>query len=121
MADLPRAIPRPRRCTILLASGRPIPELAKVLASHALIHAADGEHFRNALAAAAEACGLETLRVAEKDVAARVAERLRLSPAQLTRRVAGWRRELGAPWTADQKLAALAAWAALAGPEPSMR
>ena len=31
------------RCGLLLASGRELPELEKILASHALIHTADGE------------------------------------------------------------------------------
>src|SRR5207249_7222949 len=34
------------RCGLLLASGRALPELDKILASHALIHTADGELFR---------------------------------------------------------------------------
>src|SRR5260370_20873619 len=37
------------RCGLLLASGRPLPELEKILGSHALIHTADGELFREAL------------------------------------------------------------------------
>jgi hypothetical protein len=114
LAALSGGAVEPRRCAILLASGRPLPELAKVLASHALIHTADGEHFREAFAAAARECGLDVVRIRERDVTAELAGRLETSPAALERRVAGWRRELGPPWTADQKLAALAAWAALA-------
>src|SRR5262249_46220465 len=38
---------------LLLASGRKLPALADVLASHALIHTADGEHYRDALKRAA--------------------------------------------------------------------
>ena len=34
---------------LLLASGRPLPSLANILASHALIHTADGEFFRRAV------------------------------------------------------------------------
>src|SRR5438094_3138575 len=37
---------------VLLASGRPLPPLSKILASHALIHAAEGGFFRAALSAA---------------------------------------------------------------------
>src|SRR5215467_4932873 len=33
-------------CAVLLASGRALPSLEKVLASHALIHTAEGEFFR---------------------------------------------------------------------------
>ena len=46
------------RCGLLLASGRPLPTLEKILASHALIHTADGELFREALLHASARCGL---------------------------------------------------------------
>lgn len=109
----PDGVAQPRRCAILLASGRPLPELSKILASHALIHTADGEHFREAFAAAARECGLDVVRIREREVAAELAGKLETSTAALERRVAGWRKDVGPPWTADQKLAALAAWAAL--------
>jgi len=113
LESLPAGIPRPRRCTLLLASGRPLPELKKILASHALIHTADGEHFREAFAAGARDCGLDVIRVRERDVTAELARRLETSPEALERRVAGWRKDVGPPWTADQKLASIAAWSAL--------
>jgi hypothetical protein len=47
------------RCGLLLASGRPLPVLEKILASHALIHTADGELFREALLHASARCGLQ--------------------------------------------------------------
>src|SRR5438874_1790460 len=53
---------------VLTAAGRALPALESVLGSHALIHAADGEHFREALAAAAQARGLPVTRVRERDV-----------------------------------------------------
>src|ERR1700719_3212255 len=34
---------------VLLASGRPLPSLGKILASHPLIHTAEGEFFRDAV------------------------------------------------------------------------
>src|SRR5438270_6664021 len=37
------------RVALLLASGRPLPELSKILISHSIIHTADGEFFREAL------------------------------------------------------------------------
>jgi hypothetical protein len=37
------------RCGLVLASGRPLPPLPQILASHALIHTADGELFRGAI------------------------------------------------------------------------
>src|SRR5277367_1882285 len=47
------------RAGIIESAGRKPSLLSSILASHALIHAADGDHFRNALWAAAEQCGLE--------------------------------------------------------------
>lgn len=100
---------------LLLASGRPLPVLEKVLASHALIHAADGEHFRDALASASEACGLPVTRIPERELAERSEAALRKPAPQLQASIAGLGRFLGPPWTQDQKLAALVAWVVLAG------
>jgi hypothetical protein len=99
----------PARCGLLLAAGRPLPDLRATLASHAWIHVGDGEHFRNALADAAAACGLEVRRVRERDVAASLGR----PPDSVDEYLSGQRRLLGPPWAQDQKLAALAAWFAL--------
>jgi len=42
--------------------------LEKVLASHALIHTADGELFREALLHASNRCGLGDFRIKEKEL-----------------------------------------------------
>src|SRR5229473_5873212 len=51
------------RCGLLLASGRPLPALERILASHALIHTADGELFREAIVHASVRCGLVDFRI----------------------------------------------------------
>src|SRR5215470_10599830 len=51
------------RCGLLIASGRTLPEFEKILASHALIHTADGELFREALSRAATRCTVETVGI----------------------------------------------------------
>jgi hypothetical protein len=99
---------------LLLASGRPLPALASVLASHALIHAADGEHFRDALAQAALRRGLPLTRIPERELYAAAAKRFRTTAGAIQARVQAAGKPLGPPWTADQKLAALIAWLALA-------
>ncbi len=99
------------RCGLLLAAAGPLPDLRSTLASHAWIHVGDGEHFRGALADAAGACGLEVLRVRERDVAASLGGAGESVDGYLARQ----RRLLGPPWAQDQKLAALAAWFALRG------
>jgi len=100
---------------LLLASGRPLPALSDVLASHALIHTADGEHYRRALRDAAASLRVPLLELKEKDVWPRASKRLGRSPDRLRREVDALGKPLGPPWTADQKLAALIAWTALAG------
>jgi hypothetical protein len=102
-----------RVCGLLLASGRSLPALESILASHALIHTADGEHFRDALARASEHFRLAVIRVREKEVLERAAAALGIPVPRLQARVQELGRSLGPPWTQDQKLAALAAWLAL--------
>jgi hypothetical protein len=100
------------RCGLLLASGRPLPELPKVLASHSLIHTADGELFRAALLHAAKRCSLKPLTIKEREVLSSASRALRRDPADLTRRIADLGRPLGPPWSQDEKLATLVAWLA---------
>src|SRR5229473_265061 len=102
------------RCGLLLASGRPLPVLEKILASHALIHTADGELFREALLRASARCGLRDFRIREKELLDRAENVLRLKSAALMRRVTGLGRPFGSPWSQDEKFAALAGWIALA-------
>ena len=104
------------RCGLLLASGRPLPALEKILASHALIHTADGELFREALLHASARCGLRDFRIKEKELLDRAGKALRFKPAELMWRVTELGRSLGSPWSQDEKFATLAAWLALAAP-----
>ena len=101
-------------CAILLASGRPATTLAATLASHALIHTAEGELFREALRQASAECRLPVTGVKEREVYERAAAALRISSEELSDRVAAMGRALGPPWRQDEKLAAAAAWLALA-------
>jgi hypothetical protein len=102
---------------ILAASGRPLPPLESVLASHALIHTADGEHFREALAAASDGHRLRVTRIREKELLARAEAALRRPANELQSSVTAWGKALGPPWTQDQKLSALGAWTVLADPK----
>ncbi len=93
---------------------RPLPDLAGILASHALIHTAEGVLFRTVLEAAARHHDLPLRRVSERDLLADAAVALELAPAAL----ASWAAEgraLGAPWTREHQLAAVAARLVLAG------
>jgi hypothetical protein len=101
------------RCGLCLASGRPLPPLPKILASHSLIHAADGELFREALLHAVARCGLKAQAVKEREVLDSAARAVRIKPSDLARRVNELGGALGPPWTQDEKLASMVAWLAL--------
>jgi hypothetical protein len=102
------------RCGVVTASGRPLPNLPQILASHAIIHTADGELFRRALLHASNRCGLGTATVKERELLSEASRILQLEPDALTRRIAKLGRPLGAPWTQDEKFASLIAWLVLA-------
>jgi len=99
---------------ILLASGRPLPDLAATLQSHALIHTAEGEFFREVLVSASEHCSLQVTKVKEREVWDRATRMFRLPSAGLQERIEQLGKSLGPPWRQDEKLASLAAWIALA-------
>jgi hypothetical protein len=112
--DLRRQCCRAVGCGLLDSSARPLPGLAAVLASHALVHTAEGELFRDALAAAARADGLPVTRVRERDLLDRCAAMPGITPEHVQRHLAELGSTLGPPWRQDEKLATLAAWLALA-------
>jgi len=100
-------------CGILLSSGRPLPDLAAILASHALIHTAEGEFFRDAIRDASRELGLPVRNVKERELFDVCAAELRLSRTELDHRLADWGKQVGSPWRQDEKFAALAAWLAI--------
>ena len=104
------------QAALLLASGKQLPALDKVLASHALIHTADGELFREALLHASTRCRLALTCVKERELLDQAAETLRLRPDALLRRVTELGRPHGSPWTQDEKFATIVAWLSLVSP-----
>lgn len=72
---------------------RELPPLEKILASHSLVHSAEGELFRAALVVAAEKAGVAVVELAPASLPA-----LAVSTP---------------PWGKDQRIAAALAWAAL--------
>ena len=103
-----------KRCGLLLASGKPLPDIPNILASHALIHTADGELFREALLHASERCGLEMFTATESGLFERASQTLHRKGDDLGRCLAHLGAAVGSPWTQDEKLAALVAWLSLA-------
>lgn len=91
-------------CGVLLGAAKPLPGLEKILASHALIHTAEGVMFREVLMWAAAQCRLPVTGLREKE----------LDTASL-QRISVLRHLLGPPWTQDEKYSTLAALTTLAG------
>ena len=98
---------------LLRSAARPLPALEEILESHALIHTAEGELFREALSYASEQCGVPVTSVKEREVFARALTTLGIADEKLKRRLSELGRQLGPPWREDQKLATIVAWLTL--------
>ncbi len=101
-------------CGLLMAAGRPLPSLSGILASHALIHTAEGEFFRNAVRCACDRLRVRVNGYRERDLTALARAAFGKTAARIERSMAKMGRALGPPWTTDQKAAALAACLVLA-------
>jgi len=99
---------------VLLASGRPLPSLSKILASHALIHTADGEFFRDAARKACETLGISVFAMREREIDKQAATAFGNAASRVQSRISSLGRSIGPPWTKDHKSAALAACVILA-------
>jgi hypothetical protein len=98
-----------RACCVLTASGKPLPDLQAILSSHALIHTAEGEFYRDAIAGACDGCQIAVRRVRERDMENEL-QKLPVTAAAAKERIAAFGKQAGPPWTQDEKLAALGAW-----------
>ncbi len=96
------------------AGGREL-TFESILASHAMVHTAEGRLMREALAKASARRGVPVLPIRERELFARGAERLKVSEHEIRKQVGSLGDGLGPPWRADQKKAALIAWLALTG------
>jgi len=96
-------------CAVLLASGRPLPSLAKILASHPLVHTAEGEFFRAAVVAACEDKQIPITRIAERELAGKAKTIFGSAAQQTISQISTLAASMGPPWTKDHKNAALAA------------
>jgi len=97
---------------ILTGSGRSIPALDKILASHPLLHTAEGELFRNAIARACLNQGLPVVAVKEKELVARAPKDIGISGELIDQHLERMGKAIGPPWRQDEKHASLAAWIA---------
>jgi hypothetical protein len=97
----------------LVSAGKLPSDLAVILRSHPLIHTAEGVFYREALATAAEDCGLEVVRIPRRELQERFASALGTDEADAREQLAALGRDIGPPWARDQKDAAMAALVAL--------
>jgi len=94
---------------ILMGSERPLPSLEKILASHALIHMAEGWFFRMLVRKACEDAGLTVTPLPERELVERAKKTFGEKVNQIKERISSLGKRLGPPWTQDEKLATLAA------------
>jgi len=109
-ADLLRAGHRVRAVGVPVGTVKVPEDLGAILGSHPMLHAAEGELYREALADSAEAAGLPVVRFVAKSLM-REASAITGRPIEETLATLG--RNLGPPWAKDQKEAAAAALLAL--------
>lgn len=100
-------------CGIVSGSGRLIPTVAAALASHPMLHTAEGELFRGAITRAAQRCRLPVYAIREKTALSVGADKLGFNLVTLQSRLTEMGRPIGPPWGQDQKIASLVAWLAL--------
>lgn len=85
-------------------------DLNKILRVHSRQHAAEGNFYRDVVAAACETMGLEVHRVVERELPDLTRDRLGLDRATLDERMKAIGAALGPPWGEDYRLATEAAW-----------
>jgi hypothetical protein len=101
-------------CGNLLGSGHSPASLAAALASHPMLHTAEGEFYRNALDDASRHLGLKVVGVREKEIIELGSAMFGIASDKLQRTLTELGKPFGSPWRQDEKLATLAAWLALA-------
>ena len=101
---------RPSGITLVVASN---PNPAKLGSEHVRAHALEGILFREVLEAGARACRVPACTILEREALARASAALRRPAAGLQGAVAQFGAQVGRPWRAYEKSAALGAWLAL--------
>ena len=90
--------------------GAPDRDLARIGNFHIRAHAAEGVLFRKVLNLAAESNGLKWRLIPDKNFERLIKSELGAKASRITRQINELGRTVPAPWRADEKQAALAAW-----------
>jgi len=99
---------------ILEGAGRSLPSLSQILASHPLIHTAEGEFFGGTARKACERLNIPVTGIRRRNLEECAKTTFGRAAAQMKRTIATLGKSIGPPWTADHKCAALAAVTLLA-------
>jgi hypothetical protein len=102
-----------RSCAVVVGASVGQARLESILASHALVHAAEGRLYQGALLQSAESLDLHATAIPKRSIWEEGEAALGVAQEELRQWIDELRREVGPPWAQDQKLAALAAWIAL--------
>jgi hypothetical protein len=94
---------------VLLAAGRSLPPLEKILAAHPLIHTAEGEFFRHIATQACEDLQIPVTAIKQRDLDERATATFGKRASAVHSTIENLGKTIGPPWTKDHKTAALAA------------
>ena len=84
-------------CAILMAAGRTLPPLEKILAAHPLLHTAEGQFFREAFAKACESHKILVTKIRERDLENILKEKSRRDAARIKNKIQLLGRTVGSP------------------------
>jgi len=94
---------------VLTAAERTLPSLADILASHPLIHSAEGEFYRNALRKPCEHLKISVEAIREREVQQHARSTYGSGAKRVQGSIAALGKSIGPPWTSDHKAATLGA------------
>src|SRR5438105_1263087 len=88
-------------CALMLASGRPLPILSKILSSHPLIHSAEGQFFRDGVRKACERLKIPVAAIPERQVEERARKIFGKGFNEVQSNLSSIGKSLRPPWTKD--------------------
>jgi len=94
---------------VLMAAGRVLPSFSEILASHPLIHTAEGEFYRDAVRKPCEHLKIAVEAIRERELEKHAKATYGSGANRVQRNIAMLGKSVGPPWTSDHKAAALGA------------